>query len=197
MQPYAASVTDPSAATASGRPPEEFQQALDSLATVTPRAEVTLEPIRPPQRLAPWSHALGADVVHNGDEVATGRLVLLYDPEGHEAWDGTMRLVSYVTAALDPEMAGDPLLATVAWSWLTDALADHAAAYTAVGGTVTQTASTRFGDIAGPASTVDIELRASWTPLGADLSTHLPAWIDVLCAAGGLPPPGVHVLGRD
>lgn len=190
-------MTEASQAPASGSPPEEFAQALASLATVTARAEVSLEPIRPPQRLAPWSYALGAEVSQDGEEVASGRLVLLHDPSGHEAWDGTLRLVSYVTAALDPDMAGDPLLATVGWSWLTDALADHNAAYTAVGGTVTQTSSTRFGDIAGPASTVDIELRASWTPTDPVLAPHLRAWIDVMCSAAGLPPPGVRVLSRE
>ena len=56
-------------------------------------------------------------------DVATGRLVLLHDPAGQDAWDGTLRLVTYVTAELEPELASDPLLPAVGWSWLTDALA--------------------------------------------------------------------------
>ncbi|CAN5376967.1 DUF3000 domain-containing protein [soil metagenome] len=176
--------------------PHEFRTAVASLSAVPVRPEVQLEPIRPPDRLAPWSYALGAEVVCGGEEVATGRLVLLHDPAGHEAWDGTLRLVGYVTAELDPEMAGDPLLAEVGWSWLVDALEEHGASYTAAGGTVTQTSSTRFGDIAGPSSTVDIELRASWTPLAPDLLPHVRAWIDLLSRAAGLPPPGVAVLAR-
>ncbi len=174
--------------------PHEFSAAVASLGAVPVRAEVQLEPIRPPDRLAPWSYALGAEVVCDGDEIATGRLVLLHDPAGHEAWDGTLRLVSYVTAELDDDMAGDPLLPRVGWSWLVEALEEHGARYTAVGGTVTQTSSTRFGDIAGPETTVDIELRASWTPLDPDLVPHVQAWIDVLSAAAGLPPPGVSLL---
>ncbi|MEJ7703518.1 MAG: DUF3000 family protein [Geodermatophilaceae bacterium] len=59
---------------------------------------------------------------------------------------------------------------------------------------MTQTASTRFGDIAGPETSIDIELRASWTPLETDLVPHVRAWVDVLSAAAGLPPPGVSVL---
>jgi hypothetical protein len=107
-----------------------------------------------------------------------------------------MRLVSYVTAALEPELVSDPLLAAVCWSWLTDALEAQAASYTAIGGTVTQTSSSRFGDLAGPPSSADLELRASWTPLGADLGRHLAGWLTLLASTAGLPPPGVTALPR-
>ncbi len=96
----------------------------------TVRPEIELGPIRPPQRLAPFSYALGAEVRHpetaivpersEGD--AFGRLILLHDPEGAEAWDGTMRLVAYIQADLDSSEAVDPLLPEVAWSWLVEAL---------------------------------------------------------------------------
>ena len=94
------------------------------------RAEIELGPIRPPQRLAPYSYALGAEVKHPETEIvpersegdAFGRLILLHDPDGSEAWDGTMRLVAYIQADLDPSEAVDPLLPEVAWSWLVDAL---------------------------------------------------------------------------
>jgi len=174
--------------------PAEFAEAVRSLRDAAVRAEVAVAEMRPPQRLAPWSHAVSLDVLHGGSEVATGRLVLLHDPAGYEAWDGTLRLVGYGNAELDPDMAGDPLLPEVGWSWLLDALAEQGARYTAAGGTVTQTASTRFGDIAGPRRACELELRVSWTPLGLDLSGHLRAWADLLCTAAGLPPPGVAVL---
>lgn len=180
--------------------PAEFAQAVASLAAVRPRDEVTLEEIRAPQRLAPYSYALGAEV-HLDDATpvanATGRLVLLYDPEGDEAWDGTLRLVSYVSAALEPEMEGDPLLAEAAWSWLTEALESHQAGYIALGGTVTQTSSMRFGDLAGPASTVDLEIRASWTATTPELAGHLDGWVDLLSSAAGAPPPGVRLISRE
>ena len=70
-----------------------------------------------------------------------------------------------------------------------------APAHHAVGGTVTRTASTRFGDLAGPEHTVDVEMRASWTAEDTDLDRHLSAWLEVLGNAAGLPPPGVHLLG--
>jgi hypothetical protein len=126
--------------------------------------------------------------------VASGRLVLLYDPDGVEAWDGVLRLVAFVTAELEADMATDPLLPEVGWSWLTDALTERGADHTAVGGTVTQTTSTRFGDVHGPRTSVALELRASWTARTDDLGPHLLAFVDLLCAAAGLPPEGVTVL---
>jgi Protein of unknown function (DUF3000) len=87
------------------------------------------------------------------------------------------------------------MFSEVAWSWLTDALADAGAAHHNVGGTVTRTASTRFGDLAGPEHTVDVEMRASWTAETTDLDRHLLAWLEVLGNAAGLPPPGVRLLG--
>jgi hypothetical protein len=130
----------------------------------------------------------------DGVELATGRLVLLHDPDGHEAWDGVLRLVAFASAELDEQIGIDLLLPAVGWSWLTGALDDRRAAYRAAGGTVTQTTSTRFGDLAGPNTTVALELRASWTADNSDLSAHLLAFADLLCTAAGLPPEGVTLL---
>jgi hypothetical protein len=175
--------------------PDLFRQAVASLTSTAVRAEVRVEPLRPPQRLAPWSYAVSADVVGaGGEELATGRLVLLHDPDGVEAWDGVLRLVAFASAEMDTEIGIDPMLPAVGWSWLTGALDDRGAAYRAAGGTVTQTTSTRFGDIAGPRTTVELELRASWTADDADMSAHLQAFVDLMCAAAGLPPEGVTVL---
>src|SRR5206468_9064107 len=104
-------------------PPESFARAVAALRSVAPRPEIVLEDLAAPQRLAPYAHAIGGIVTRDGEEVATGRLVLLHDPAGHEAWGGTLRLVTYVTAEIEPELATDPLLPSVGWSWLTDALA--------------------------------------------------------------------------
>jgi Protein of unknown function (DUF3000). len=176
-------------------PPEIFRQAVASLSGTTVRREVRVGPLRPPQKLAPYSYAVSAEVVGpGGAELATGRLVLLHDPDGHEAWDGVLRLVAYASAELDDAMGVDPLLPTVGWSWLTESLTEREAAYRAAGGTVTQTTSTRFGDLHGPRTTVSVELRASWTAETADLAPHLLAFADLLCTAAGLPPEGVTVL---
>ena len=174
--------------------PETFARAVASLRAVTPRPEIALEDLPAPQRLAPFAHAIAGTVCRDGEEVATGRLILLHDPAGQDAWAGTLRLVTYVTAELEPEMAADPLLPAVGWSWLTDALSAHGARYTAAAGTVTQTSSTRFGELSGPPTTADLELRASWTPLHTDLGSHVEAWYSLLASTAGLPPPGVTAL---
>jgi hypothetical protein len=170
---------------------------------VTARPEIELGPIRPPQRLAPYSYALGAEVKHPDLEVvpersegdAFGRLILLYDPDGAEAWDGTIRLVAYIQADLDPSEAVDPLLPEVAWSWLVDALESHTDNVTALGGTVTATTSVRYGDISGPPRAHQLELRASWTATNPEVGVHVKAFCDVLEHAAGLPPAGVTDLG--
>ena len=176
-----------------------FRAVLDALATVQSRPEIVLEHIPAPQRLAPWAHAVGARVTElDGDEeeeIASGRFIVLFDPEGHEAWQGTTRCVGYVSAVTDEELVDDAMFSEVAWSWLTDALDESDAAHHALGGTVTRTASTRFGDLAGPEHSVDVEIRASWTAEGTDLDRHLTAWLQVLGNAAGLPPPGVRLLG--
>ena len=84
------------------------------------------------------------------------------------------------------------MLPAVGWSWLTEALEQNGAAHVALGGTVTQTSSVRFGDIAGPRRDDDVELRASWTPVGrrsCDLR-HAEAFCTLVATAAGLPPVG-------
>ena len=174
--------------------PEAFLRAVAGLRAAAPREEILLEEIAAPQRLAPYGFALSATVLRDGDEVASGRLILLHDPAGHDAWQGNLRLVTLITAELESDMAGDPLLPAVAWTWLTDALEQHAATFTAIGGTITQTASTRFGELAGPAPTADLEVRASWTPTSTDTAAHLLGWCAMLASTAGLPPPGVTAL---
>lgn len=175
--------------------PEIFRSAVASLTSSRVRREVRVEPLRPPQRLAPWSYAVSADVRNaSGDELATGRLVLLHDPDGVEAWDGVLRLVAFASAELDEQMGTDEMLPAVGWSWLIDALDERGAAYRAAGGTVTQTTSTRFGDLAGPQTAVELELRASWTADTPAMQPHLAAFVDLLCIAAGLPPEGVTML---
>jgi Protein of unknown function (DUF3000) len=191
--------TGPSASATPADPttPEPFRAAVSALEGTRTRPEVRVEPIRPPQRLAPWSYAISADVIApDGTELATGRLVLLYDPDGAEAWDGQLRLVAFASAELEPDIATDPLLPEVCWSWLIGSLAERGARSLAAGGTVTQTNSTRFGDLHGPQATVAIELRGSWTAADSDLSPHLLGFVDLLCTAAGLPPEGVTALPR-
>lgn len=179
--------------------PEIFRQAVDAMAEAQVRTEISLGPIRPPQRLAAYSYALGLEVVPpDTDDVpefsdgdAFGRLILLHDPAGDSAWQGTLRLVAYIQADVEAAMASDPFLPQVAWSWLTDALDRTRSGYTALGGTVTCTSSVRYGEISGPPQSHQLELRASWTPHSADLTDHVEALAAVLAEAAGMLPEGV------
>jgi hypothetical protein len=181
--------------------PAEFQLAVSQLRAARLRPEVLCEEMPAPQRIAPFASALSADVTVDGQEVGTGRIVLLHDPAGNDAWAGTFRCVAYVRAEIDPEMANDPMLAEVGWSWLREALAAHGARYVAPSGTVTKVSSESFGGMADEEASAQLEIRASWTPLGAvaasvgpgpvglpDLAPHVEAWGELLCTASGLPP---------
>ncbi len=176
--------------------PQTFRRAVTSLSAVQSRPEIRFEPIPAPRRLAPWAYAWSLEFLDASSAPATGRLVLLHDPDGQAAWQSTLRLVGFVRAELDLELAGDPLLPAVVWSWLADALRSAGADHTALGGTVTQTSSARFGAIAGPQRSDDIELRASWTPIGDSLTAHGEAFCELMAAAAGLPPVGVVALGK-
>ena len=167
--------------------PEQFKRAVQQLRAAQLRPEISSEEMPAPQRIAPYSAALSADVVVDGRDVGAGRLVLLHDPAGNDAWGGTFRCVAYARAEIDPEMVTDALLSAVGWSWLTDALRTHDAAYLAPSGTVTRVASESFGGMADEPASAEIEIRASWTPTG-DLSRHVEAWGELLCTAAGLPP---------
>lgn len=196
-------MSDPTAA------PAPFRRAVAALSGVRPRAELVVSPLDAPPRLAPftWAVSVEADAARRpGEDLdepdTSGRLILLHDPAGQDAWGGTFRLVCFVQARLDPEQLGDEMLPLVAWSWLTEALDGCGAAHAALGGTVTQTSSVRFGDIAGRGGSHlgrddDVELRASWTPAdpsGGALHRHAEAFHTLVATAAGLPPTGTSQL---
>ena len=129
------------------------------------RPEVFCEEMPAPQRIAPYAAAMSADVTVDDTDIGTGRIILLHDPAGNDAWDGTFRCVAYVRAEIDLELITDPMLAAVGWSWLTEALDAHGATYAAASGTVTRVATESFGGMADEGGTAQIEIRASWTPV--------------------------------
>ncbi|HSE70984.1 MAG TPA: DUF3000 domain-containing protein [Nocardioidaceae bacterium] len=167
--------------------PQEFLAAVAQMHAARLRPEIFCEEMPAPQRIAPYASALSADVTVEGEDVGTGRIVLLHDPNGNDAWGGTFRCVAYARAEIDPEMANDPLLGEVGWSWLTEALEAHGADYLAPSGTVTKVASESFGTMSGEEATAQLEIRASWTPVG-EVAAHVEAWGELLCTAAGLPP---------
>ncbi|MFC8362673.1 DUF3000 domain-containing protein [Streptomyces griseorubiginosus] len=179
----------------SGVAPPAFQAAVQALRGSRLRPQIEIEPTRAPQRLAPHAYAVEATVVDGDQDLADGRLVLLHDPDGHDAWRGTFRLVTLVRAELEPEMAADPLLPEVCWSWLTGALGARGLSYGEPSGTVTRASSHYFGGLSERPAASQIEIRASWTPregLGGvpDAAAHLASWCDLLAQVAGLPPAG-------
>lgn len=181
------------------------------------RPELDLGAEEPPRRLAPLAHALAATVYladlpgvrSSGGAAAPGeadgaigwgRFVLLFDAAGQPGWDGKYRIIGYVQAELEPELAADPLVSEVGWSWLTEALDGHTSGYRSISGTVTAVVTQGFGSKQDEPISTGFELRASWSPVlsgeSAGLGGHLAAWCEVVCTAAGLPPlaPGVAAL---
>ncbi|MFC5041743.1 DUF3000 domain-containing protein [Ornithinimicrobium kibberense] len=158
-----------------------------------------LEEVPAPTRLAPQAVALSGEVVpshltEDDDAIATGRFVLLHDPDCPEPWEGPWRIVSYAKAEMEPEVGHDPLAGQAGWSWLTDALEAADLTWAAPAGTVTCVTSESFGALEDRPPTVELELRASWTPVltpgreAEETAAHLGAWGDLLCTLAGLPP---------
>lgn len=178
----------------SGRESPEFARALAELREARLRPEVRVTEVPAPQRIAPHAVALTADVlrtVGSEEELASGRFVLLHDPAEPEPWGGAWRAVTFARAELEPEFASDPLLGEVGWTWLTDALEGQGVDFAAEAGTVTRVVSESFAGLADRPPTVEMEVRASWTPVcddGDSVGDHLLAWSDLLCTIAGLPP---------
>lgn len=172
-----------------------FTEAVASLRAVRLPAPVSVQEVPAPTRIAPFALALTAEV--DGDDVlGSGRFVLLHDPSGQDSWEGDLRIVTYLRADLEPDLGEDPMLSDIGWSWLTeqmDPLPHHA-----LGGTVTRVLSRSHGTLSDRPPTVEIEIRASWTPDTPDIGAHLETWAAVLCTVAGIPPlpEGVHALQR-
>lgn len=180
--------------------PRDFEQALLSLRGLRLRPELRLEEVPAPTRIAPFALALTAEVAppNAPDEIlGTGRFVVLYDPDGQEAWNGSFRVIIMGRAQLERELGADPFLGEVGWAWLTDALAEQDAPYHSLSGSVTRVLSESFGGLDIRDTEVEIEIRASWTPTSPDLAPHLRAWALMTCSVAGLPPvpENVAVLG--
>ncbi|GAA4658490.1 DUF3000 domain-containing protein [Kineococcus glutinatus] len=176
-----------------GPRPTAFDRAAAGLQEARLRPEVRLAAVPAPARIAPQSFALAGEVVRDGDELATGRFVLLHDPAAPAQWGGRFRVVTLASADLEADLGADPLLGPVAWSWLEDGLRAAGADAVRLGGTVTRVVSESYGELSHREASVDVEVRASWTPAPGpdgdlDAEAHLQAWCVLLCSVAGLPP---------
>jgi len=166
------------------------------------RDDLDFEEWPTPKRLAPHAVAIGATAYRDGIEAGTARLMVLHDPAGQDGWTGTFRVVVQVHADVEEEMAADPLLGEVGWSWLTGALDLHAPGYLAPSGTVTRVITEGYGAKEDEPLATAFELRASWCPADDEIDDEICgavlAWTDVLAAAAGLPaqPPGTRAIGQ-
>jgi hypothetical protein len=182
--------------------PDVFRAAVASMHAAVLRPEILCEEMPAPQRIAPHASALSADVTVDDVDLGTGRLILLHDPQGNDAWaGGTFRCVLYTRAEVELDLVSDPMLGEVGWSWLTEALETHQAGYLAASGSITRVATESFGGMAEEPGTAQIEIRASWTPEPdesgyVDVRPHVEAWAELMCTAVGLPPvpEGVAVM---
>ena len=184
-------------------PHEAFETRVQALLDVPIRPEFSIEQAPSPQRLAPQAFTLTADAVTDGSsasvgahvESASGRFVVLHDPDGVDEWEANDRIVIFARCDVEPELLADPLIHEVAWSWVTEALDNHQVAQ--VGGTVTVSSGTSFGSMVERPGDGLVEIRASWTPLEDDLTIHLSLWIEILATLAGLPPvpAGVATVG--
>ena len=184
---------------------DRFEEALTQIAGVRCRPEFVLEEAPAPQRLAPSTVAMTAEMSDPDSDLASGRFVLLHDPDGVDEWEGSFRAVVFVRATLEPDLLDDPLLHDVGWSWVSEILDLRGCHVTQLGGTVTRTSGRSFGTMVDRPADGFVEIRASWTPAEDDdgdplddLGVHVEAWLELMAQAAGLPPvpAGVPVMDQ-
>lgn len=153
------------------------------------RTEISLEPAPAPARLASHALTLMADLDAAGEEIGSGRLVILYEPEWQEAWDGNLRFVAFARADLETELVTDSMLLEVGWSWVLDSFNERGLTPKSLSGTVSRSGSQSFGDLSARAPEGSIEIRYSFTITNvAETGEFLLAWCDLLASAAGLAP---------
>jgi len=171
---------------------------MAGLREIVTRPEIEVSEAPAPQRLAPYAVALTAEVVVSDIEQASGRLVLLHDPVGQEAWRGRWRVVVFSKGYIEPELIEEATLSDMGWAWLTEALRGQGVGIRELGGTVTRTYSQSYGALESRDVEGQLELRASWTPPDDPIPGHIRAWLSLLEAMAGLEPlpEGVTSLRR-
>ena len=106
---FAARVPAPPAQAPGSRAEETFAAAAAAFLAgrdAQGHRDVQFEDVPAPKRLAPYATAIAATVQRDDADVAWGRLVLLYDPDGQPGWDGFFRLVAYIRAEVGARNGG-------------------------------------------------------------------------------------------
>lgn len=174
---------------------EPFRGMLASLSSVSPREEISLTQIPSPKGIAPESFALAAEINHElASDHGVSRLVFCRDPQQPEGWNSEFRIIGYAKSPIETEMAKDDYLASLPWEWLKDSLKQNGAQFAYEAGTTTTVLSTGHGTLISQPQHAEIEIRASWAPVGFDLTPHLKGWIELLALISGLPPKDSKVV---
>lgn len=181
------------------QPAAEFAAALLSLKQSSIREELTIEQLAAPQEIATHSIAFSAEIKSETSEVSgklgTGRFVLFWSPEPQENWTSNFRVVCFARSPLETDIGRESDGVDVTWDWLTSALNISGAEHSALAGTTTRIISTGHGMMDQQSEHAEIEIRASWSPLGTDLRKHLDAWQNLVCVMSGYAiAPGVQKL---
>ncbi|MFM6963916.1 MAG: DUF3000 family protein [Micrococcales bacterium] len=175
--------------------------AEHSLRMAFQRSELDIQQIPAPKEIAESSIAFAASVRtekdHEHTAAGTGRFVLFWSPEPQENWTTRFRIVIYARSPLETDIGDQEDSAELTWAWLLDALKFSGSAHSALAGTTTRIISTGHGDLASEKQHAEIELRASWSPHGAEMGQHFEAWQNLICSMSDLNlAPGVEKLDR-
>ena len=174
---------------------ETFSGMLTKLGSVSLREEITLTQIPSPKGIAPEALAIAADINHEmSSDHGVSRLVFCRDPQQPEGWNSEFRIIGYAKSPIEIEMAKDDYLASLPWEWLKDALVASGAKFEHEAGTTTTVVSTGHGSLVSQPQHAELEIRASWAPVGFDLTSHLQGWVELLAMISGLPPKDSKVV---
>jgi hypothetical protein len=170
--------------------PAEFEKLT---ADIQFRDELHVMAAPSPKKLAPFGISLLGEI-NTEQNFADSRVVVLYNPEGDPAWNSLVRIIIFLKAEVESELADDPLILQIAWQWLEEALGKFNASAQELSGTVTRTSAKGFGAI-DEESPSTIEIRASWSPIDTNQTAqHIKAWGELVCVAAGLSPEGITEL---
>ena len=170
-------------------PAAEFAAALLSIRHSTLREELVVTQLAAPGDIATHAIAFSAELKSETSEVSgklgTGRFVVFWSPEPQENWTSNFRVVCFARSPLETDIGRESDGVDVTWDWLTSALNNSGAEYSALAGTTTRIISTGHGMMDQQSEHAEIEIRASWSPVGTDIRRHLEAWQNLVCVMSG------------
>lgn len=167
----------------------EFKLAALSLREARERPEVKIVQIEAPQNLARHALAFSCDVDAQSTaakiDLGTGRFVLLWDDLPQENWTSNFRVICFAKSPLETDIGFTDESSDLAWAWLREAMTLNGARFDSEAGTTTRVISVGHGSIAAQNHHAELELRASWCPVGENFNSHLEAWQDLICMMSG------------